>query len=46
MIIVTVNATDNDSCAGKLGDILAARKDVVVFCMQRGVKAGGVLQEK
>lgn len=46
VIIVTVNATENDHCATKLGDILSSRKDVIVFCMQRGVKAGGVLKEK
>ena len=46
LILVTVNASDTESCCDKLADILTNRKDMVIFGMQRGVKSSSLLKDR
>ncbi len=46
LILVTVNASDTESCCDRLADILNNRKDMVIFGMQRGVKSSSLLKDR
>jgi hypothetical protein len=46
VIIIAVNIQEISACANKLEGVLQNRKDIVVFCFQRGVKSAGSMKEK